>query len=134
MPPAPMINHVAMDELFAERPWQWGLRGDPHLWDEMKAELRGVAAPADPGELRAIVEQAFERLSGRPISHPEPFHVARLDHGGMSGGHVQPLWWREKGVPYLLDRHAQLVHGQPSRLPPPPAWLKRTPQRGSEPT
>ncbi len=97
-----------MAELFREHPWQWGLRGDPHLWSEMADGFAGVALPAAPGGVEALVHEAFARLTGRPISHPEPFYVPRFDHGGMSAGHVQPAWWRDKGVPFLVERCAAL--------------------------
>jgi hypothetical protein len=40
-----------LDELFAERPLNWGLRGDPYLWLDMRAEL---GATEDPGTAEAF--------------------------------------------------------------------------------
>jgi hypothetical protein len=72
----------------------------------MEIEFRDVELPPTPEALAARVEEAFARLAGNPMSHPEPFFVPRYDHGGMSGGHVNPAWWRETGLPLLLERHA----------------------------
>jgi molybdenum cofactor cytidylyltransferase len=97
--------------IFRPGPWQWGMRGDPHLWSEMEVEFEKMEVPATPGALAAVVHEAFARLSGEPMSHPERFYVPRLDHGGMSAGHVNPGWWRDKALPLLLERQAALMSG-----------------------
>ena len=108
MSEAPWAGRLAV--LFRPLPHRWGLRGDPHLWAEMEQEFREVDLPPAPETVAARVEEAFARLTGRPMSHPGPFFVSRYDHGGMSSGHVNPAWWRDTGLPLLLERHAR-QHG-----------------------
>ncbi|MCA1568166.1 MAG: hypothetical protein LC803_21490 [Acidobacteria bacterium] len=94
----------AVGALFQDEPLRWGLRGDPYLWREMRRHLEGVACPTTPGELTSVIEEAFEELTGYPISHAEPFYVEKYSHGGMSSGYVQPKFWRETAVPLLQGR------------------------------
>ena len=54
-------------DLFQDVPWQWGLRGDPFLWEEMKRHLSKVPLPNSPEELRDILFQTFNELTGRPL-------------------------------------------------------------------
>ncbi|MFL5383842.1 MAG: hypothetical protein ACJ8GN_15080 [Longimicrobiaceae bacterium] len=90
--------------LFREEPARWGLRGDPWLWREMRERFERVACPATPEAVAALAGGAFAELTGVPLSHPEPVYVERYDHGGMSGGHVDPRFWRETALPLLQSR------------------------------
>jgi molybdenum cofactor cytidylyltransferase len=90
--------------LFQDEPRRWGLRGDPHLWREMRRYFESVGCPPSAEGLASLIAEAFEELSGLPMSHAEPIYVERYDHGGMSGGYVQPTFWREKAVPLLQGR------------------------------
>jgi len=94
--------------LFVDEPKQWGLRGDPHLWREMKASLKEIAIPLSAEELTVIIEQQFEKLTGQPITTTEIIRIDRLNHGGMSGGCVSTIYWREKAIPLLLQRQSEL--------------------------
>lgn len=90
--------------LFEERPRQWGLRGDPHLWDEMGVFLADTPAPKTPDALASLIEETFQRLTGYALFTPDPFYVERLNHGGMSGGYVDPRFWRETVIPLFQQR------------------------------
>lgn len=104
-----MSRPATLAALFRDEPPRWGFRGDPYLWREMAREFENVDCPPTSEGVAAIVEEAFARLTGRPLSHPGPIFVPRYDHGGMSSGHVRPDWWRETGLPLLLDRHRTLT-------------------------
>ena len=93
-----------VSDLFAEEPWQWGLRGDPWLWEEMRTHFRNTPLPATAAELRGLLEKAYEALTGHPLSDEQPFCVERFKHGGMSSGFVSPRFWVETAVPLLLGR------------------------------
>ena len=99
-----METPAPLAALFRDEPVRWGFRGDPWLWREMASRFEGVACPATPEGLAALVESAFAELTGFPISHPDPIHVERFSHGGMSSGYVAPAWWRESALPLLLSR------------------------------
>lgn len=92
-------------EIFQPEPARWGLRGDPHLWRELRDALAEQAVPASAAELALLLAQTFERLTGAPPSGQQPIYVARLNHGGMSGGYVDPRFWAETGIPLLLARY-----------------------------
>lgn len=115
------VAHWA-DALFSPPPVQWGLRGDPYLWSDLRAALRKVPArPAGADDVRALLAGELWRLAGiRPAGGPgsgdaggpagpgdeEPVRVPRYPTAGMSGGHVDPRFWRATAVPLLLERWA----------------------------
>ena len=99
-----MGGHYTVAALFKDEPKRWGLRGDPHLWREMRRHFEGVACPTLPEDLASDIEAAFKGLTGYAISHAEPFYVEKYSHGGMSSGYVDPKFWRETAVPLLQSR------------------------------
>lgn len=99
---------VPISALLRDEPYRWGLRGDPHLWREMRQRLEAVPCPASADALVAAIEAEFEELTGCSIDHAEPFHVEKYSHGGMSSGYVDPRFWRESAIPLLRQRHAEL--------------------------
>ncbi len=105
---------MTLSELFDPAPASWGLRGDPHLWAELREALRGASLPASEQALAALIAQTFERLTGAPLAGREPIYVARLNHGGMSGGYVDPRFWADQAIPLLCARfRAAADAGQP---------------------
>lgn len=94
-----------VSELFAPSPAQWGLRGDPYLWQELSHELSDRTLPESAGELMVVLEAAFYRLVGEPVHTLKgSVFVARYSHGGMSSGHVAPDFWRNTALPLLRSR------------------------------
>ena len=96
-----------MATLFVDEPRQWGLRGDPFLWREMRERLASVDQPDTPEQLRAVIETTFQELTGHPISHPGHIHVERYKGVGMSNGWVVPEFWRETALPLLEQRFTE---------------------------
>ncbi len=103
------LKPATMGAIFRDKPQQWGLRGDPFLWVEMKRQLKTTPLPVSPEAARAIVEGVFAMLTGHPISDTEPFFIERYSHGGMSSGYISPEFWRECAMPLLLSRYQALV-------------------------
>lgn len=97
-----ILNSVG--ELFDEEPQQWGLRGDPHLWRELRSNLLRVCLPASKPELHRIFENAFYEATGRSLAFCEDFFVERFAHGGTSSGQICGEFWRERGFPLVCDR------------------------------
>ena len=91
--------------LVKEEPRQWRLRGDPHLWREMKATLGSHDYPDTEEQLTALLEQTYEQLTGMPLSYQEPFFIERFSRGGMSSGYVSPQFWAEIAIPLLRARY-----------------------------
>jgi molybdenum cofactor cytidylyltransferase len=101
---APRVDQT-IASLMNPPPEQWGLRGDRPLWEEMLERLQDAPLPTTRAELEETIGQAFEVLTGRPLSGSEDqFHVGRLERGGMSSGHVSPHWWRDDAIPMLVAR------------------------------
>lgn len=103
------LKPETMEAIFREKPQQWGLRGDPFLWAEMKRQLKTTPLPVSPEAARAVVEGVFAMLTGHPISEDEAFFIERYSHGGMSSGYISPEFWRERAMPLLLSRYQALV-------------------------
>jgi hypothetical protein len=101
-----------LDVLFAAPEVQWGLRGDPHVWELLRVDLSDVRIPASADTAIRLVHESFERILGVRLDDPDlPDHVFReeLDHGGMSGGHVSIEAWRERLMPLLEERARTLI-------------------------
>lgn len=95
-----------LSELFQPEPIQWGLRGDPYLWQEMSKALAALPLPPSESQLAEILDATFERLVGLPTSAEESsVFVERHAHGGMSSGHISLKFWRETALPLLLARY-----------------------------
>ena len=96
-------------DLFQQKPGQWGLRGDPYLWQEMADHLAHTPLPQMVEQLEQLLTETFESLTGKPISTEEFIPVERFPRGGMSGGMVSPEFWRETVVPLLLTRYQEIT-------------------------
>lgn len=91
--------------LFELPPSQWGLRGDPYLWEDMGRLFRPVPLPGSADILEAMLEAAFFVSTGHLIStDQEMFFIDRFSGGGMSSGCVSPIFWREQAIPLIIER------------------------------
>lgn len=107
-----MATPIPISALFDPESAQWGLRGDPYLWREMRQRLASVGCPETARELLAIIEAVFEELTGHPISHTEFIHVEKYSHGGMSSGMISPGFWRDTAIPLLRQRYSTTASGR----------------------
>ncbi len=90
-------------EIFSKPPYQWGLRGDPHLWDELKEYFQDNKFPETASQFEKILLEAFDALiaDGVTRSTKKMLHIERYPRNGMSGGIISIEWWQEKGLPLL---------------------------------
>lgn len=95
---------IPLSTLFTAEPLQWGLRGDPYLWREMRAHFENVAFPESEAQLLWLLEQAFAALTGTALTTAAPVLVERYQGGGMSSGYVSPTFWAEQALPLLRER------------------------------
>jgi hypothetical protein len=107
---------VTLDELFERQPWQWGLRGDPHVWDAMRERLRGRPIPDTVFDVRHTLEQTFTEVTGIELSSTVDYkdHVALEQFrtgSGISDGLVSPHFWAHTGIPILIDRAVAATDG-----------------------
>jgi hypothetical protein len=101
------MTYRKLSDLFTDEPTRWGLRGDPHLWRDMKQALSDVPYPATEDQATTLIVDLFNQLTGAPISSKEAFFVQKYAHGGMSSGYISPEFWRETALPLLRFRYAQ---------------------------
>lgn len=95
-----------VSDLFEREPYQWGMRGDPYVWREMRARLEDVELPDRWWTLRSLLAATFRDVVGADLdtSHEDAVHRPEFDHGGMSGGTVDLVTWRTRLLPILIDR------------------------------
>jgi len=93
--------------LFEKTPSQWGLRGDPYLWQEMTHKIGQRPLPNTERQMIEQLTEVFEELVAFPITHSEDIYLDRMAHGGMSGGYISPRFWREIIFPLLLSRYKE---------------------------
>ena len=94
--------------LFSTVGIQWGFRGDPYLWEEMRVYFEGVPLPKTAVFLQTLIKEAFTSLTNHPFpaeADHAPIPIKRFDHGGMSSGLVSPDFWRDKAIPELIKRY-----------------------------
>ena len=114
----PPVGTGTVGSLFEPKPIQFGLRGDPYLWRELRARFADTPLPDDWFTLRTLIIHTIEQVVGEPFTDREssPWHddtagiyLPEFDPGhGMSAGAVHLPWWAHTGVPILLDRYASL--------------------------
>lgn len=95
---------ISVSTLFTAEPTQWGLRGDPYLWREMREHFENIACPDSEAQLLFLLEQTFATLTGTSLTTTAPVLVDRYKGGGMSSGYVSPTFWAEQAFPLLLER------------------------------
>ena len=111
--PADVVGSVPVRScfaaLFGDPPAQWGLRGDPHLWNEMTVLIGSEPLPGSGEALARRIAAAFEQLVGVPLSSAQDsVLIDRYPSGGMSGGMVDPSFWRDTAIPLLTERAIRL--------------------------
>ena len=91
--------------IFEEEPKQWGLRGDPYLWQEMKEECAGKKFPYFEDAIVEYVSIKFQEVSGVPLTYDARPYVEKFAHGGMSSGHLCGVFWMGRGIAKLIENY-----------------------------
>lgn len=108
---------MLMGELFAERPEQWGLRGDEYAWAALEERLARLPVPDDKRALEDLLVTAFNDIVGVDLMNANSWEQGEsgdsgvyreeFAHGGMSSGFVCLEVWRERLIPLLMSRGEQ---------------------------
>lgn len=111
----PPAGAGTIGSLFDRDPAQWGLRGDPYVWRELRARFADTPLPPSWFELRTLVVNAAVEVIGLPLhTDREAVYLAEFDPGhGMSAGSVSPSWWLRTGIPILIDRYDAATDDRP---------------------
>ena len=105
---------MLMEELFAERPEQWGLRGDEFVWAALEARLAELPVPEDRRALEELLVGTFNDIVGVDLMNEDFWEQGEAGdsgvyreefaHGGMSSGFVCLEVWRDRLIPLLVSR------------------------------
>ena len=102
---------MKLSVLFEPEPAQWGLRGDPYLWQALRDHLSDADIPASAAEAAAVLHAAFADLVGVDLASDQAASVyrERYAHGGISSGMISLDTWRQKLIPLLAERAGALL-------------------------
>ena len=95
-------NKIIINKLF-EEPAQYGLRGDPFLWIDMKVRYE-TANIKTSKELEDFLLDVFRKNTGNLPVRSKNYRVKHFSFGGMSSGSVNSDFWIEKGIPTIINR------------------------------
>ena len=95
--------------IFEPEPVQWGLRGDPFLWQLLKDRYQAVELPYPPNVLREEILRIFADLTGEPPKPGKHYYVDQFakTHVGMSTGWISGDFWQATAIPLLMERLEQ---------------------------
>ncbi len=95
-----MENSVSI--IFNDRPKQWGLRGDPYLWDELKQSFKTVPLPCFEIMFMQYFAEFFQEITNHTYTNESNLFVEEFSHGGMSSGVISMKFWQEIALPLLI--------------------------------
>lgn len=95
---------INVSVIFETRPIQWGWRGDPFLWDEMKTYFETKKLPYTKGQFMDDFYFFFKLVTGDELGSSNKSYVERFAKVGMSKGLISHEFWIEKGLPLLCSR------------------------------
>lgn len=99
-----------INDLFNAKPSQWGLRGDPYLWKELRNSLMEIESPLSQAAFEEALEHQFYHFierHGKQTSE-DIIWFEHFPQSGMSGGLISLKWWQETGLPFLKNRFREL--------------------------
>ncbi len=100
---------VDISKIFIKKPEQWGLRGDPYLWDDLSQYFSNINSELTPEEFVCEFQKAYELYTGQNLACMEYIHIPKYSHGGMSSGTVCPEFWNNKALPLLTERFTEFI-------------------------
>lgn len=102
-----------LKRVFDLAPGQWGLRGDPYLWQELEHAFAHLQLPRTSQSIDALLTDLYTNLVGEaPVTGRRPY-ISRYAGGGMSSGTIEASFWLEHGFPELKRRMLELLPTQP---------------------
>ncbi len=99
---------ITVSSIFKEPPDQWGLRGDPYLWDDLKKHFSNFFIPYSEEAFHKEIHDIFEKLTGDKMESVGYINIPKYRHGGMSNGTICQEFWLNKALPLLTNRLQQL--------------------------
>jgi molybdenum cofactor cytidylyltransferase len=96
-----------VSKYFDPEPTQWGLRGDPHLWRDMKLKTAKTNIPATGNEFEKLLHKLFKELTGENPQKGKNIYVKKYETVGMSKGMISSDFWLDKGFSLLIQRYIE---------------------------
>jgi len=96
-----------VSEFIFEEPVQWGLRGDPFFWKELKVRFENANIQSKE-EFSDMLTCVFEEVTGKRLQKRETYFVPTYKFYGMSAGMLSGDFWIEHGFPLLLERFGKI--------------------------
>ena len=96
-----------MKKLFDKKPTQWGLRGDPFLWEELQEHFSTKIWMANKDDFEQELMTAFQLLTGEELVANRTILIERYQSGGMSNGMISSDFWIENAFPLLIERYLE---------------------------
>lgn len=97
-------ERLSVADLFEHKPQNWGLRGDPYLWEDMKQSFSSIMLPVSTEAFIEKFRDEFEKITGMPLTQDCRPLVPEYSDGGMSAGQVSGRFWLDVALPLLLER------------------------------
>jgi hypothetical protein len=98
-----------LSTVFSDPPGQWGLNGEPELWEEFKAHFLQENEPGTEEKFLEELYDTFEELTGRPVQTDSFIYVKRFNRGGFGSGLIDPWNWRAVVIPTLARRYREAI-------------------------
>ena len=100
----------SVGKIFQEHPQQWGIRGDPYLWDDLEKHFANIYAHLTEEEFNLEFCTAFHELTGATLG-ADKIYVPKYYHGGMSSGMICSTFWADTALPMLTERLKEINNG-----------------------
>ncbi|MFK7810165.1 MAG: barstar family protein [Saprospiraceae bacterium] len=101
------IRESDLSNLFADEPFQFGLRGDKELWKELENKYSQFKWN-DESHIFIELKTEIERLLESNIDESKMIFIKRFAKGGMSSGKISTNYWLRIGIPTLMARFRKL--------------------------
>ena len=96
-----------VSKYFDPEPIQWGLRGDPHLWRDMKLKTAKTNIPTTGNGFEKLLYKLFKELTGEDPQKGKNIYVKKYETIGMSKGMISSDFWLDKGFSLLIQRYIE---------------------------
>ena len=88
--------------IFDKRPTQWGLRGEPFLWDDLEILFSKCDLPISRERFEDILDNFLTDLLKEAKYKRGVIYIERYAHGGMSSGCINLIDWENERRPQIL--------------------------------
>lgn len=90
--------------IFKERPEQWGLRGDPYLWDDLEKRFNRINLPFAVEKFEEEIYFYIKQCTGQRLEEAENTYIEMYDRGGLTSGMISYAFWSNIAIPLLIKR------------------------------